>query len=150
MGVKLHGLAHDVGHLVVAAVIHALHCVQDAALHGLQTVLDARHRTLQDDVRRIVEKPVLVHARQMVHSRGIEAVGRLIVGVLVLGELVVSILDVLPFVGSFVGLVVGRLALSGRSRFGLVFRSVVGRVVEWCIIGLLLVVFYLVVVHIVV
>ena len=86
----------------------------------------------------------------MVHSRGVEAVGRLIVGVLVLGELVVSILDVLPFVGSFVGLVVGRLALSGRSRFGLVFRSVVGRVVEWCIIGLLLVVFCLVVVHIVV
>ena len=33
-------MAHNVGHLIISAVVHALHRVQDAALHGLQTVLD--------------------------------------------------------------------------------------------------------------
>ena len=66
--VVLHGLADDVGDLVVAAVVHALHGVQDAALHGLQTVLDMGHGTLQDHVGGIVEEPVLVHARKLAHA----------------------------------------------------------------------------------
>ena len=81
VGVELHGVAHDVGHLVVASVIHALHGVQDASLHGLQSVLDMGHGTLQDHVGGIVEKPILVHAAQMVHGSCIKTVHGLIVGV---------------------------------------------------------------------
>ena len=33
--VELHCVAHDVGHFVVAAVIHSFHRVQDTALHRL-------------------------------------------------------------------------------------------------------------------
>ena len=50
VGMELHGMAHDVGHLVVAAVIHALHAVHDASLHGLESVAYVRHCTLQDYV----------------------------------------------------------------------------------------------------
>ena len=47
VGVVLHGLADDVGHLVVAAVVDAPHGVQDASVDGLQTVFDMRHGTLR-------------------------------------------------------------------------------------------------------
>ena len=88
VGVELHRVAHNVGHLVEPAVVHALHRVQDAALHGLQTIIDVRHGTLQDYIRGIVEKPGLVHTAQMVHGRGIKSVHRLVVGVAVCVELV--------------------------------------------------------------
>ena len=87
MGVKLHRMAHDVGHLVVAAVVHALHRVEDAALHGFQTVVDFRHGTLENHIRGVVEKPVLVHPAEVVHGGGIEAVHRTVVGVLLFGLL---------------------------------------------------------------
>ena len=60
----LHGLAHDVGHLVVAPVVDGLHGVENAPLHGFQPVLDMRHGALQDHVRSVVQEPVAVHARQ--------------------------------------------------------------------------------------
>ena len=69
MGVKLHRVAHDIGHLVVASVVHALHRVEDAPLHGLQAVADGGHGTFQDHIARIVEKPVFVHPRQVVYGR---------------------------------------------------------------------------------
>ncbi len=50
MGVELHGVAHDVGHLVVPAVIHALHAVHDTPLHGLEPVPYVRHGPLQDHI----------------------------------------------------------------------------------------------------
>ncbi len=64
----LHGLAHDVGHLVVAAVVDRLHGVEDAPLHGLQAILDMGHGTLQDHVGGVIQKPVLVHARELAHA----------------------------------------------------------------------------------
>ena len=67
MRMVLHGLSNDVSHLVVAAIIDYLHGMQDATLHRLQSVGQVRHGTLQDDVTRIVEEPVLVHAAQMVY-----------------------------------------------------------------------------------
>ena len=79
MGVELHGVSHDVRHLVISAVVHALHRVQDAALYGLQSVLDVRHGTLQNDVRSIVKEPTLVHAAQVVDGCRIESVHGLIV-----------------------------------------------------------------------
>ena len=65
--VVLHGLAHDVGHLVVTAVVAALHGVEYASLHGFQSILRMRHGSLQYDVRGIVQKPVPVHARQLAY-----------------------------------------------------------------------------------
>ena len=62
MGVELHGVPHNVGHLVVTAVVHALHRVHDAALHGLKAVLHVGHGTFQYDIRGIVQEPVLIHA----------------------------------------------------------------------------------------
>ena len=40
---ELHGVSHDVRHLVVPSVVHALHGVQYASLHGLQSVLYVWH-----------------------------------------------------------------------------------------------------------
>ena len=89
--VKLHGFAHDVGHLVVAPVVHTLHGVQYAALHRLQSVATVWHGTLQDNIRGVVQEPVLVHARQVVHGRCVEAVGGLVVAVGVGSQLVVGL-----------------------------------------------------------
>ncbi len=54
MGVVLHGLTDHVGHLVVAAVVHLLEGVQDAALYGFEAVLDGGYGPFQDDVAGVV------------------------------------------------------------------------------------------------
>ena len=66
--VELHCLPHNVGHLVVAAVVDALHSVKHAALHGFQAVVDVRNGTVENDIRSVIEKPVLVHSR---HARNV-------------------------------------------------------------------------------
>ena len=63
---ELHGVAHDVGHLIISSVVHPLHGVEDATLYGLEAVADMWHGTIQDGVRGVVQKPGLVHAVQMV------------------------------------------------------------------------------------
>ena len=80
VGVKLHGMAHNVGHFVVPSVVHAFHRVQYAALNRFQAVGDVRHGAFQDNVRGVVEEPILVHATKVMHRRGIEAVGGFVVG----------------------------------------------------------------------
>ena len=82
--VELHRVSHDVGHLVVAPVVHTLHRVQDAALHGLEAVLDVRNGAIQYGVGGIVQKPVLVHTAQVVHGSSVETIHGPIVRVLVL------------------------------------------------------------------
>ncbi len=67
VGVELHGVSHDVCHLIISAVVHALHRVQDAALNGFQTVFYMRDGTVENGIGGIVQKPVLVHAAQVVH-----------------------------------------------------------------------------------
>ena len=79
--VKLHGVSHDVGHLVIPAVVHALHGVQYASLHGLQSVLYVRHGTFQYHIRSIVQEPVLIHAAQVVDGCCVKSVHGLIVRV---------------------------------------------------------------------
>ena len=80
VGVKLHGVAHNVGHFVVPSVVHAFHRVQYTALNRFQAVGDVGHGAFQDNVRGVVEEPILVHATKVMHRRGIEAVGGFIVG----------------------------------------------------------------------
>lgn len=104
----LHGMSHEVRHLVVAPVVLLLHRVQDAALHGLETVVEMRHRTLEDNVRRIVEKPVLVHSRELVLHRVVLAIIllRLVVGMFVARVVVfVNVHVVLVFVNVCVALI---------------------------------------------
>ena len=78
MRVELHGMSHDVGHLVVLAVVHPLHGMEDTSLHGLQSVHDMRDSPLENDIRGIVEKPLLVHAREVV-SDGVGHLRRVVV-----------------------------------------------------------------------
>ena len=65
MRVILHGRTDDVGHLVIASVIELLHGMQDASLNRFQSILNVRHRTLQNHIRGVVQKPLLVHAGQL-------------------------------------------------------------------------------------
>ena len=50
VGVKLHGMPHDIGNLVVPAVVHAFHRVQDTSLYGFESIAYVRDGTLQYDV----------------------------------------------------------------------------------------------------
>ena len=68
MRVVLHGLSHDVGHLVVASVVDDLHGVQDTPLHGFEAVLDMGYGAFENHVRSVVQEPVLIHARQLAHA----------------------------------------------------------------------------------
>ena len=68
MRVILHGLPHEVGDLVVTAIVHDLHRVEDTPLYGFQTVFDVRHGAFEDHVRSVVQEPVLIHARQFAHA----------------------------------------------------------------------------------
>ena len=65
MRVELHGMSHNVCNLVVSSVVQPLHGVQDASLYGFQSIVDVRNRTFQYHIRGIVQKPVLVHAAQL-------------------------------------------------------------------------------------
>ena len=109
MRVELHRVSHDVRHLIISAVIHALHGVQDASLNRLQAVLDVRHGTLQDYVRCVIEEPVLVHSTKMVHRGGVETVHGAVVRVnvrdIIVARLLFSSLVVLFFVAVLHGFV---------------------------------------------
>ena len=63
--VVLHGLTHEVGDLVVTAVVDDLHRMKDTPLDGFQSVLDMRHGAFEDHVRGVVQEPVLIHAREL-------------------------------------------------------------------------------------
>ena len=91
MRVKLHGMSHDIGNLVVSSVVHALHRVEDASLYRFQTILNMRNGTLEDHIRCIVEEPVLIHSAEVMYSRSIESVHRLIIGMFFGRNLLVGI-----------------------------------------------------------
>ena len=61
----LHGLAHDIGHLGVPAIVHFGHCVQHSALNGLETVHNMGNGTVQNGVGRVVQIPLLEHAGKL-------------------------------------------------------------------------------------
>ena len=68
MGVVLHGLTHDICHLIVATILDTLHGVKDTTLHRFETISQVGHSTLQDNIRGIVQEPVLVHTREAAHA----------------------------------------------------------------------------------
>ena len=63
--VILHSATHQVCHLVKASIVEFLHGMQYATLHWLEAVLDVRHGALKYYIRRIIDKPILVHPREM-------------------------------------------------------------------------------------
>ena len=77
---KLHRLAHDVGHLVVSSVLHPPHRVEDAPLHGLQAVHHVGHGALQYDVGGVVQEPRLIHPAQPVPDVSVLGIGGFVVG----------------------------------------------------------------------
>ena len=81
MRMELHGVSHDVCYLVITPVVHAFHGVHDTSLHRLEAVLNIGNGTFKDNIRRVVKEPVLVHAREVVHDRCVEAVYGFIIGV---------------------------------------------------------------------
>ena len=68
MRVILHGLSNDIGHFVHFTVINTLHCMQDTALNGFKTIFYRRDGTFKNDIRSIVQEPILVHACQMIFN----------------------------------------------------------------------------------
>ena len=80
MRVKLHGVTDDVGHFVVASIVEAAHRVQNASLHRFQSIVDVGNGTFQDHVRGIIQKPILIHARQVIGHLRIAFHRGLIVG----------------------------------------------------------------------
>ena len=65
MGMVLHRLSDNVGHLGVAAVVHLVHGVEYAPLYGLESVHDVGDGPLEDHIRGIIQEPVLEHPGQL-------------------------------------------------------------------------------------
>ena len=105
----LHGISHDVCHLVESTVVERLHRVEYATLHRLQAVVDMRHGTLQNHIRSVIEKPVAEHTAKA-QARGLGADG----GRQRLNRLF------LDFLGIHIDIVVGR-------QCAVLLHSVVGR-----------------------
>ena len=59
--VILHGVSNNVGHLVVATILHFPHGVKDSALNGFQPIISMRYGTFENDVGSVVEKPIAIH-----------------------------------------------------------------------------------------
>ena len=93
-------MAHHVRHLVVASVVELAHRMQYATLYGFQAVIKMRHRTLQDHIRCIVQKPVLVHSCELV-SYGVTATVGVVVAML-LGCVLLCAVDILYVLVKFV------------------------------------------------
>ena len=77
----LHCLADDIGNLVVLTVVHRFHGMQNTTLHRLETILNVWNGALEYYIACIVDKPVLIHAAQLVLGIGIMCVGRFVVRV---------------------------------------------------------------------
>ena len=59
--VILHGVSNNVGHLVVATILHFPHGVKDSALNGFQPIISMRYGTFENDIGSVVEKPIAIH-----------------------------------------------------------------------------------------
>ena len=64
VGMEMHSITHNSRHLIITTILSLAHRVENTPLHGFQTILNMGHSTLQDNIRGIVQKPILVHTRQ--------------------------------------------------------------------------------------
>ena len=68
MGVVLHSLTHNISNLVEATILNTLHSVENTTLNRLQAILQMGNGTLKDNIRGIVQEPILVHTRKATHT----------------------------------------------------------------------------------
>ena len=66
MRMELHGMAHDVGDLIVTPVVEPSHGMKNTTLHRLESIVDVRHGPLKNHVGGIIQEPILVHAGKMI------------------------------------------------------------------------------------
>lgn len=87
-------------------------------MYGLQSVLDMRHGTLENDIGCVVEKPVLVHAAEMMYGRSVKPVDRLVVGVFLSGVLTIhfTVFNIVYFVAHEVNAVFLRRKSNKKKR----------------------------------
>ena len=64
VGVVLHGVADDVGHLDEFAVVVLVQRMEDPALHRLEAVVQVGDRTVADDVGGVLDEVVVDHPGQ--------------------------------------------------------------------------------------
>ena len=62
VGVELHSVSHNVSNLDAATIVHSAHRVQNAPLNGFQTIVDVGHRTLQNNIRSVVQEPIAIES----------------------------------------------------------------------------------------
>ena len=67
MGVVLHGLAHNVSHLVELAVIHGDKGMEYAPLHRLETVHQIRDSPVADYIGGILQEIIFIKLRYLCH-----------------------------------------------------------------------------------
>ena len=63
MRVVFHGVSHYICHLVVSSIFQLAHRVHDAALNGLKTIINRWNGTVQNYIRGVIKKPVLIKPR---------------------------------------------------------------------------------------
>ena len=66
MRMELHGMAHNVGDLIVTPIVEPPHGMEDTTLHRLESIVDVRHGPLKNHVGGIIQEPILVHAGKMI------------------------------------------------------------------------------------
>ena len=79
MWMELHGMTDDVRNLIVSAIIHSFHRMENTALNRLQTVLNVGNGTFENYVTCVIQEPVLVHSRKVMYGRSIKSVGWFII-----------------------------------------------------------------------
>ena len=68
MWVVLHSLTYDICNLIVTAILHALHRMENTTLNRLESILQVWHSALEDNIRGVVQEPILVHTRKTAHT----------------------------------------------------------------------------------
>ena len=63
MRVILHGMTHDICHLIIPTVIKFFKRMHDTPLDGFKAIFYGRYGSFQYDIGSIIQEPVFVHTR---------------------------------------------------------------------------------------
>ena len=63
MRVIFHGISHDVCYLVVSSIFQLAHRMHDTALNRLKTIINRWNGTVQNYIRGVIKKPILIKPR---------------------------------------------------------------------------------------